>query len=104
MGNKPISADRKKTGAYVGENRKLDAGFCVKGFREFAEPNASAPTVQLQSIRMCVAVISYRKWNFRVIDVSRAFLRSEPLEREAYVQLHRWAEKNNVARKLLKPL
>ena len=32
MTNKPISAGRTNTGAYVEENRKLDAGFRVKGF------------------------------------------------------------------------
>ena len=68
-----MSSGRSKTGAYVDEDIKLDSVFCVKGFRDFAEPNASAPTVQLQIIRLCLAVIAYRKWNFRVMDVSRAF-------------------------------
>ena len=77
VGNKPISGGRKKAGSYVGENRKLDAIFCVKGPRKFAAPNASAPTVKLQRIRLFLDVIAYRKWNFRAIDVSRAFLRSE---------------------------
>ena len=77
----------RRRGAYVGENRKLDARFRVKWFREFAGSNASAPTVQLQSIRMWIAVIAYRKWGFRVMDVSRAFLRSGHLGRDAYVQL-----------------
>ena len=31
-------------------------------------------------------------------------LRSEPLKRDTYVKLPQWAEKDNVARKLLKPL
>ena len=77
--NKPISAGSTKTRAYVGENRKLDTGFHAKGFQEFAEPNASAPTVQLQSIREALAVIAYRRWNFRAMDVSRAFCGSGPL-------------------------
>ena len=88
MKNKQISAGhKKKTGAYVDENRKLDARFCVEVFQEFAESNASAPTVQLQRIRLCLAAISYRKWDFRVMGVLRAFLRSEPLKRDTYVQL-----------------
>ena len=52
VGNKSIAAGRKKTGAYVAENRKLDARFCVKGAREFAESDASAKKVQLQSMRL----------------------------------------------------
>ena len=38
------------------------------------------------------------------MDVSRAFLRSEPLKRDTYAQLPKGAEKDNVAWKLLKPL
>ena len=51
-GDKPISVGREKKGACVDENRKLAAIFCLKWAREFAESNASAPTVQLQSIRL----------------------------------------------------
>ena len=53
---------------------------------------------------MCLAVTAYRKWDFRAIDVSRAFLMSEPLKRDAYVKLPEWEEKDNVAWELLKPL
>ena len=38
------------------------------------------------------------------MDVSRAFLRSGPLERETYAQFPKWAEDDKVAWKLLKPL
>ena len=71
--NKPISSDHAQTGAYVGENRKIDARFRVKRFQEFVETNASAPTAQLQRIRVALSVIAYRKRNFRAMDVSRAF-------------------------------
>ena len=103
MENAPISAGRKKAVSYVDENRKLDARFCVKGFREFVEPNASAPTVQLQRIRLRLAVIAYLKWNFRVMDVSGAFLRSGLLARQAYTKLPRGKEEDNVAWDLTKP-
>ena len=76
-----------KTGAYLGENRKPGERFCAKGFQEVVEKNAASPTVQLQSIRIVLAVIAYRKWNFRVMGVSRAFLRSELLEMETYAKL-----------------
>ena len=85
--NKPISAGYTKNGAYVGENRELDDWFRVKGFEWFAGANSSAPTVQLQSIMVVLAVIAYRKWNFRVVDVSSAFLRGDPLKRETYLEL-----------------
>ena len=85
--NKSIADGHKKTGAYIDENRKLDVGCCVKGFQEVAESNASAPTVQLRIIRLCLALIAFRKWGFRAMDVSREFLRSELFKRGTYVQL-----------------
>ena len=82
----PFRREYEKTSAYLDENRKLGARFCVEGLQEVVEDNAAAaPTVQLQSIRIALAVIANRKWNFRVMDVSRAFLRSKPLERDTYV-------------------
>ena len=71
--NNPIPDGRAEASAYVGENRKLDARFRVKGFQVFAETNASGPTIQLQGIRALIDVISYRKWNLRATGVSRAF-------------------------------
>ena len=103
VGNKPISARREKTGAYVGENRKLDAVFCVKGFQEFVE-NASAPAVQLETIRVVLTIIAYRKWNMRATGVSIAFLRSVPLRRDAYALLPDGVESGNIAWDISKPL
>ena len=104
MTNKPISAGHTKTGAYVGEDRKLEAVFRVKRFQEFVETHASAPTVQLQIIRLLLAVIGYRKWNFRAIGVSGEFPRSGALKRDAYAKLPDGGEKDNVAWQLLKPM
>ena len=53
---------------------------------------------------MRLSVIAYGKWNFRVIDASRALLRSEPLKRDTYAKLPEWVEESNVVRNLLKPL
>ena len=86
MKNKPISAGHTKTSAYVEENRKLDARFRAKGSQEFSETNASAPTVQLQSIMSVLAVVAYRMWNFRAMDVSRAFRGPGALKRDAYAR------------------
>ena len=65
--------------------------------------NASAPTVQLRRIRLFLAVISFRKLEFRVMDVSRGG--SEPLKRDTYVQLPKKGVVGDmVAWNLLKPL
>ena len=91
-------------GANVDEKRKLRAIFCAKGYRDFAESDASAPSVQLRIIRLRLAVISYRKWDFSAMDASRALLRSEPLERDTYVKLPQVLGKDNISQKLLEPL
>ena len=49
-------------------------------------------------------VTGYRKCNFRLMGVSRAFLRSVPLKRDTYVKLPDVVEKENAAWKLLNPL
>ena len=77
---------------------------CVMGFREFVDSNASAPTVQLQNIMVVLSVIAYRKWDFRAMDVSSAFLTCGHLERETYAELPDGAEKENIACGLLRPL
>ena len=92
----------EETNAYHDENRNLDARFCVKGFHELVEDNAAASTVEVQSIRIALAVIAYRKWNFRAMGVSRAFLRSEPLGC-TFAKLPDGAEQENVACELIKP-
>ena len=104
MENKPIPAGHAKTGTYVGEGRKLDAIFCVSGFQEFVETNASAPTVKLQIIRAVAAVIAYRKLNFRAMDAPCAFLMDGHLKREEYAKLPDGVEKENIAPDQLKPL
>ena len=53
---------------------------------------------------MFLDVIAYRKWNFRVMGVARAFVMSEPLERDAYAQLPRGLGKDKISWKLLKPV
>ena len=100
--NKAISAGYIKTGAYIGENRKLDARFRAKCSQEFVETNAAAPTVKLQIICLALAVIWYRKWNFRAMGVSREFLRSGPLKRDTYAKPPDAVDPENAARKLLK--
>ena len=74
-------------------------------FREFVVTNDEAPKVQLQRTRAWIAVISFRKWNFRANDASRAFLKSVPLGRETYADPpYASGNKETETRKLSKPL
>ena len=104
VGGGPISADPKRACPYVGENRELDLRFRAKWHQEFADPIASAPTVQLQIVRLRSDVIARRKWDFRAIDVSSAYLRSGRLELDTYFQLPKSAGEVNASWGLLKPL
>ena len=45
------------------------------GFQKDICTNESAPTAQLQSLSVSLEIIAYRKWGFRVMGVSRAFLK-----------------------------
>ena len=95
---------KPKRGRMLMKNRQLDAIFFVKCFQEFSETNASVPTVQLHRILVALAVIAYRRWDFRAMDAPGDFLRSEPLKRDTYAKLPDVVEKGNIERKLLKPM
>ena len=68
----------------MGENRKSNARLCAYGSQAFVGLNSPAPALQLKSLRDPPSTISYRKWNFRVVDVPRSFLKYGPLERKKY--------------------
>ena len=55
-----------------------------KSFQEFEANDASRPTVLVQCIRAALPIMVFRSLTFRVIHVSGAFLKSEPVERETY--------------------
>ena len=85
--------------------RRLDGRLCVQGYREELTEDVQSPTVQLESVRIIMAVSAVRNWEFGVIDVSRAYLQSANLERAVYVRPPRGAEKDkNIFWKAKKPL
>ena len=47
--------------------------------------NASATTAKLQSSRGLLSIIAYIKWNSRVTDAARAFLKSGSLDLDIYL-------------------
>ena len=47
--------------------------------------DSSAPPAQLPSLRLFLASIAYRGWNFRVTDVSISFLGENTLGRDIFV-------------------
>ena len=48
--------------------------------------NSIESMIQLQSLRGCLTVIAYRRWNFRTLVVSRASIKQEKPGLETYIQ------------------
>ena len=61
--HKPLNDGHARADAYIDDQSWLGARFCVKGFQEAIGGNAYAPTEKLQSLRVCLSIIAYRKWN-----------------------------------------
>ena len=89
----------------MGENRKLEARVRAKGLWEFFGTSAIVHTTQLQRAISVLTIISYRRWNFRVMDVARAFLKSAHLGIVIYAKTPYFSECKDVeTREVSKPL
>ena len=67
--------------------------------------DVQSPTAQIETTRTICAIIPILKWNFAVIDVSRAYLQSHDLKRDVYVKPPKGAmEDNEIYWKAKKPL
>ena len=102
--NKPIADGHKNKGIVRRRESEIIREFRVGRLQEFANKNTSTPTIQLQSLMICLAAIAYRRRNFRTMDVSRASFKLKPLVTETYIQLPQEIEKGNVSRKLTEPV
>ena len=75
------------------EKEKLDgtkmvkARLCIRGDQERALSNIprDSPTVNKISIKLLVTLAVSQGWDIRSCDVERAFLQSDPIEREVFV-------------------
>ena len=67
----------KKTGAHVSDTRRLDARLRVRGFEEEQVESVSAPTINNNTARAASSIVPLKKWEFWVIDISRAYLQSK---------------------------
>ena len=67
------------------ENRELDGRLRANGLQEYVGGNASVPTAQFQGIGAALPIISFRRWDFSAMDVSRAYSKPAPLQGAIYV-------------------
>ena len=101
----PVKSKAEMTGSHIDLNRRLDARLCVQGYPEEMTEDTQSPTAQLETTRAICAIIPIKKWNFAVIDVSRAYLQADDLERDVYVRPPKGAESDpNTFWKAIKPL
>ena len=83
---KPVEKESDWTGAHVDWDRKLDARLRIRGFLEDLDKSASAPTVCINTIRSIFSLVPVLGWDFRVLDISRAYLQSNDFFRTAYMK------------------
>ena len=69
----------KQTHAFIRSEGRVRV-FSAKCPQQSPGANAASHAAMLQSLRFLLSVITYMGWNFGVMDSSRAFLESEPLE------------------------
>ena len=77
-----MKSKAEMTGSHIDLNRRLDARLCVQGYPEEMTEDTQSPTAQLETTRAICAIIPIKKWNFAVVDVSRAYLQADDLERD----------------------
>ena len=72
-GKKTSKREHKVTGSCIDEERKLEAKLLLKGSQGFKRNPPKEPKIQLQSLRGCLAVIAYRKWDFKTSVLEKKF-------------------------------
>ena len=105
MKSDPVTIEKPKSPSHGDDHRRLDARLCVQGHPETMAEDVQSPTAQIETTRTICAIIPILKWNFAVIDVSRAYLQSHDLERDVYVRPPKGAmEDHEIYWKAKKPL
>ena len=74
------------------------ARLVARGFEDGDLGNCAidSPTSSKESIRIALAVMSSMEWNCKIIDVKRAFLQGNPLERDVFLKPPKEANTDNL--------
>ena len=62
------------------------ARLCARGFEEMQDFRTDSPTCKRESIRLVLSFIAANKWELNSIDIKRAFLQSNEIEREVFIR------------------
>ena len=94
MVRKQTKEENEITGACIDEERKLEANLLLKRSQEFKKI-PKGPTIQLQSLRVRLAVIAYRKWDFKILVLGKQSFNLENIIVATYVQRPKELENGN---------
>ena len=64
----------------------VKARLVAKGFQELQNFRKDSPTCSRESIRLTLATIASKKWNLQGIDIRRAFLQGNQIDRVVYLK------------------
>ena len=84
------------------EDGMIKARLVLKGFQEDYHQSDS-PTVSRDSLKVFCSVVANQQWEVEGSDVSAAFLQSESLDRNVFIEPPPQRKKNGILWKLLKP-
>ena len=62
------------------------ARLCARGFEEEQNFRTDSPTCSRESVRILFSLLASNNWQLSAIDITRAFLQGEPIEREVFVK------------------
>ena len=67
------------------DDNKIKARFVIKGFQE-AEMQSDSPTISRETLKIFCSIAANEKWSIEMSDVQAAFLQSNELKRDVYVE------------------
>ena len=103
VGTRMIVTEGEK---HDGQKAKIKAMLVCQGFKEIDKAQSDSPTAHRESLRLFLILSAIKNFSkLSSMDISAAFLQSERLEREVFIQLPKNIEKDrSYVYKLNKPL
>ena len=106
MGQKKISTTWVITERVKGTGKVFKARLCCRGYEENigADLSVESPTTEKVSIRIFLALCAIKQWNVRSLDIKAAFLQSDEIGRNIFVQPPRGYKREGTIWRLKRPL
>ena len=82
---------------------RIKARFVTKGFQEEFSPPSDSPTSSRETVKIFLAIAANEGWQVECSDVSSAFLQSDNIDRDIFIQPPIERSKPGIVWKLVKP-